>query len=210
MILDWILWWKPSAGHRSASGRLNLSVFIFSEEPSAFQATLISDQLSGSKCLQGGAAEALKPDPGTVTALELNRLHLTWIPSCVFYTVSVKQGGRSRRLPAHSAVPLQKGGTVGDQEVMEVAVLLLSKCLFSVSDLLPKKPFFRHIWQIFAKLYEAHHTLTHFFDERVRNIRNHLSHFLVCCQFRHWPGLLVTSSLIPAYSENAVMFKHKN
>lgn len=132
--------------------RLNLSVFIFSEEPSAFQATLISDQLSGSKCLRGSAAETLRPKPGTVTALELNKLHFTWIQSCV----SVKQGGRSRRLPPHSAVPLQKGGTVGDPEVMEAAVLLLSKCLFSVSDLLPKKPFFRHMWQMFAKLYEAH------------------------------------------------------
>ncbi|KAL3972543.1 erythrocyte membrane protein band 4 [Sarotherodon galilaeus] len=34
------------------------------EEPSAFQATLLSDQLSGSKCLRGSAAETLRPNPG--------------------------------------------------------------------------------------------------------------------------------------------------
>lgn len=114
------------------TARLNLPVFIFSEEPSAFQATLISDQLSGSKCLRGSAAETLRPEPGTVTASELNKLHFTWIQSCVFTTASVKQGGRSRRLPPHSAVPLQKGGAVGEQEVMEAAVLQPSKCLLSL------------------------------------------------------------------------------
>lgn len=58
-----------------------------------------------------------------------------------FYDVSVKQGGRSRRLPPDSAVPLQKGGAAGHQEVMEVAVLLLSKCLFSVGFITQKALF---------------------------------------------------------------------